>query len=128
MKCLLILLCFLFSSVILLSQSGLRHTISGYVREDVSGESLAGVNIYIPDNKAGTVTNTYGFYSITIEGKNTILVFSYIGYSSDTVRVNLDSDKELNIDLKPNVMLAEVTVAASRKDKQSESAMVRLGT
>ena len=122
MKCLLTLLCFLFSSVILLSQSGLRHTISGYVREDVSGESLAGVNIYIPDNKAGTVTNTYGFYSITIEGKNTILVFSYIGYSSDTVRVNLDSDKELNIDLKPNVMLAEVTVAASRKDKQSESA------
>ena len=41
-----------------------HFTISGYVREAVSGESLIGVNIYLADHKTGTVTNTYGFYSL----------------------------------------------------------------
>jgi hypothetical protein len=58
----------LFSLVVVISflhlplygQTAGRCTISGYVREAVSGESLLGVNIYLPDSKTGTVTNNYG--------------------------------------------------------------------
>ena len=49
-----------------------RYTISGYVKEAVSGESLIGVNIYLPDRKTGTVTNNYGFYSITLPASDSV--------------------------------------------------------
>jgi len=104
-----------------------RHTISGYVKEAVSGESLLGVNIYLPDSKTGTVTNNYGFYSLTLPAADSIkLIVSYVGFSSEIVTVSLRKDVELNIDLKSNILLNEVTVTADRNEKQSES--VRMST
>lgn len=104
------------------AQTNERHTISGYVREAVSGESLIGVNIYLQDHKTGTVTNTYGFYSITLPAADSVkLVISYIGFTPEIVKITLQKDTELNIDLKPNIILDEVTVTADRREKQSES-------
>jgi hypothetical protein len=104
-----------------------RYTISGYVREAVSGESLISVNIYLPENKTGTVTNNYGFYSITLPAADSVeFVFSYVGFTPEIVKVSFRKDIELNIDLKPNILLNEVTVTADRKEKQSES--VRMST
>lgn len=125
----------LFSLAVVLSlflqhvhgQTAERCTISGYVREDVSGESLIGVNIYLPASKTGTVTNTYGFYSLTLPVADSIvLVVSYVGFSPEIVKVTLHKDIELNINLKPDVLLNEVTITADRKEKQSES--VRMST
>ncbi|MGE5418736.1 MAG: TonB-dependent receptor, partial [Chloroflexota bacterium] len=99
-----------------------KHTISGFVREDKSGESLIGVNIYAPSLRTGTTTNTYGFYSLTVPQSGTIeLVFSYVGYNPETFTVELDRDVEFNVSLKPGVVLGEVTVNAERVEKQSES-------
>ena len=99
-----------------------RHTISGYVKEAVSGESLIGVNIYLPDRKTGTVTNTYGFYSITLPAADSVkLIISYVGFTHEIVQTTLNRDIELNIDLNPNTLLKEVTVTANRQERQSES-------
>ncbi len=99
-----------------------KYTISGYVREAVSGESLIGVNIYLETRDAGTVTNTYGFYSITLPASDSAtLVFSYVGYTSRSVRFSLRNDVELNIELKANNILDEVTVSGERTERQSES-------
>lgn len=99
-----------------------HHTISGYVKEAVTGESLIGVNIYLSDHKTGTSTNTYGFYSITIPATDTVeLTFSYVGFTTQTIKTSLQKDIELNIDLKPGLVLNEVTVTADRIQKQSES-------
>jgi len=113
----------LFSLILqLVAQSVEKHTISGYVREDISGESLIGVNIYLPQIKTGTVTNNYGFYSITLPStEEVILIVSYVGFASDTAILILNSDIELNIGLKPSIILKEVTVTADRAEKQSES-------
>src|SRR5664279_4257184 len=106
----------------LFGQSREHFTISGYVREAVSGESLIGVNIYLADHKTGTVTNTYGFYSLTLPEIDSVeLVASYIGYSPWIVRVSLHKNVDLNIELKANIVLNEVTVTADRQEKQSES-------
>lgn len=120
---------FFHSAFILLSflaqlnaQSIEKHTISGYVREAVSGESLMGVNIYLPAGKTGTVTNTYGFYSITLPAADSVeLIISYVGFASQNVKISLHKDIELNIDLKPSIVLDEVTITADRAEKQSES-------
>ena len=42
-------------------------TISGYVQDDETGENLIGVSIYDKLSLKGTVTNQYGFYSLTLE-------------------------------------------------------------
>lgn len=119
---------FIFSFVFFLSflclngQPVERHTISGYVKEAVSGESLIGVNIYLSDHKTGTTSNTYGFYSITLTPADSIeLIISYVGFASQTIKLSLKRDLELNIDLKPSIILKEVTITADRTEKQSQS-------
>ncbi|HEX2976146.1 MAG TPA: TonB-dependent receptor [Bacteroidales bacterium] len=116
----------LFFSVTALSQTQ-KHTISGYVKEAGSGEFLTGVNIYLPVAKIGTVTNTYGFYSLTISSADSAeVIFSYVGFVPVKVRLKPDRNIELNIDLVPGTMLKEVTVEANAREKQSES--VRMST
>ena len=97
----------------LYGQSKEHFTISGYIREAVSGESLIGVNIYLADHKTGTVTNTYGFYSLTLPAADSVeLVASYVGFTPEIVRLSLHKNVDLNIELKANIVLNEVTVTA----------------
>ena len=80
------------------------------------------MNIYLADHKTGTVTNTYGFYSLTIPAADTVvLAASYVGYTPAIVKVPLNKDVELNIELNTSIILDEVTVTADRSEKQSES-------
>ena len=105
------------------AQSSKRFTISGYVREYESSETLIGVNIYLPDLLTGTVTNNYGFYSITLPPADSVrIVFSYVGYASETVTVNLNNNVELNVYLRSDIILGEVTVTADKTEKISGSA------
>jgi hypothetical protein len=112
-------------SVLILSATGQvpqRFTISGYVKEAVSGESLIGVNIYLSDHKTGTTSNTYGFYSLTLPAADTVeLIISYVGFAPEIVKTAFHKDVEMNIDLKPSLVLDEVTVTAERQERQSES-------
>jgi hypothetical protein len=88
----------------------------------VSKESLIGVNIYLSDHKTGTTTNTYGFYSITLPASDSInLIASYVGFTTEIISIKLNKNIELNIDLKPSVLLDEVTVTSTRVEKQSQS-------
>jgi len=99
-----------------------KYTVSGFVREAVSGESLIGVNVYLADRKTGTVTSTYGFYSLTLPPADSVdLIISYIGFATETVRIGLRKDTELNIELKSSLMLGEVLVNAERTERESES-------
>ena len=90
-----------------------RYTISGYLEDKESGERLIGANIFDLQSKKGTVSNTYGFFSLTLlEGEKTI-VFSYLGYQAITKYVNHSKHQQLNIQLTPNLTLTEVVVIDS---------------
>ncbi len=41
-------------------------TLSGYLKDAANGEALIGATVYIPELHQGTVSNAYGFYSLTI--------------------------------------------------------------
>ena len=85
----------LFVSICVLSQG--KVTISGTIYDKVNNETLIGVSIYFPELEAGTSTNEYGFYSITIpEGKYKMYI-SYIGY--ETISKTLDATQKTTIDL-----------------------------
>lgn len=78
---------------------GQRYTISGYVREAESGEQLISARVYDTRSQQGTLTNTYGFYSLTLPAGPVSLVMAYPGYQSFTLELNLRQDTVLNAGL-----------------------------
>tara|TARA_R110002072_G_scaffold14665_6_gene60406 strand:- start:383 stop:2677 length:2295 start_codon:yes stop_codon:yes gene_type:complete len=76
-----------------------QNTVSGYITDASTGESLIGVNIFVPGSSYGTTTNTYGFYSLNIGHKTAELVVSYIGYQTYSKNLVLDKNLELDIEL-----------------------------
>ena len=123
----LIIFLFLLPPLRLNAQQAERHTVSGFVREGGSGELLIGVNLSLADHRTGTITNTYGFFSLTLPETDSIeITASYVGFRSETRKVSLRNDTELNFSLQSNILLKEVTITAERAEKQSQS--VRMST
>ncbi len=92
-------------------------TVSGYIRDAVSGETLIGVTCYIPGLKTGGTSNQYGFYSLTLPYGSSSIDFSYVGYETLTVELELHKSQVLNISLKEDVQnLVEVIVSGTPKD------------
>ncbi|HRY33049.1 MAG TPA: TonB-dependent receptor [Bacteroidales bacterium] len=98
-----------------------RFTLSGYVSEAGSRELLTGVAVYVPEQKVGTTTNLYGFYSISLPQGQYQVVYSYIGYEKHLLDIRLDKDMELNISLVQGAELKGIEVKASAEAKESES-------
>ncbi len=80
-----------------------KFTLSGTITEANSDETLIGVNILIPQLKTGTITNEYGFYSISLEEGTYEFVFSSLGF--DEVKKTVDLDQNIRLD----VVLNETT-------------------
>ena len=93
-------------------------TLSGYVKDARSGETLIGVNIYNKINaQQGATTNTYGFYSLTLPKGIYTFKISFVGYSDREITIDLTADKEQNIQITEGVNLQEVVVTAEAKDR-----------
>lgn len=78
-----------------------RITVSGYLEAAESGERLVGGTIYAPASGRGTLTNGYGFFSLEVPVRDSLLRFSYLGYAAAELRppwpttVRLRADGEL---------------------------------
>lgn len=105
----------------ILQQNQAKYTISGYIKESGSGENLLGVSIYVPKLKLGTVSNDYGFFSLTLpEGQHELLI-SYIGFATEKRQIDLTADITWEVDLRPATeSLEEVVVTADEKVKESK--------
>jgi hypothetical protein len=76
-----------------------KYTLSGFIKDTLSGEELIGASIYIDELKMGAVTNVYGFYSLTLVSGNYTLRIQYLGYETKTQPVNLNKNTTLNFEL-----------------------------
>ena len=102
------------------AQGNCKHTISGYISEKGSKENLPGVVVYNALLKAGTTSNNYGFYSITLPCDSVELIFSFVGFQSKKIKLFLDKDYTLNQEIEGAVELAEVTVTAEETKRVSQ--------
>ncbi len=98
-----------------------RFTLSGYVSEAGSRELLTGVAVYLPEQKVGTTTNLYGFYSISLPAGQYQVIFSFVGYEKQVHEVDLKKDVELKVDLVTGAELQGIEVKGEAVDKVSES-------
>ncbi len=76
-----------------------KFTLSGTISEKINGETMIGVNVLIPELSAGTSSNEYGFYSITLPAGTYQAVYSFIGYKNIQKEIVLDSNTQFNIEM-----------------------------
>lgn len=92
-----------------------QHTMQGYISDEKTGEKLIGCSVYISGTTEGVTSNNYGFYSIKVNKLPSWLVFSYIGYESDTVQfVSAGNNIDIALIQKTST-LKEVEIKASGK-------------
>jgi hypothetical protein len=128
MKRFFVLFIFLLINQVLFSQN--KHTISGYIRSEDSGEELLGATVLVKELGVGGAANIYGYYSITIPEGTYNLVFSYLGYNAVEKQVELKQSIKLNIEMTPSsTMLQEVEIVGIKEDnnvKSVEMSMVKM--
>jgi hypothetical protein len=94
------------------------YTISGYVKDSNSGEDMIGTSILVKEINKGTITNTYGFYSISVKKGTYTIVISFLGYKDIEKKIVLDKNIKLNLSLKETSFTTdEVIISAERTDK-----------
>ena len=59
-----------------------KHTISGYINASSNGEALSNAKIYVPSVNKGALTNSYGFYSLTLPSGIYEIEFRYTGLNT----------------------------------------------
>ncbi len=77
-----------------------KVTLSGTVIDSNNNESLIGVVIEIPVLKISTITNEYGFYSLTIPKGTYSVVINTIGYETKIVEISIQENRKLTFDIK----------------------------
>ena len=82
-----------------------EYTISGYVKDAETGESLIGTRIFIDSLQIGVAANIYGFYSLTLPKGNHIVLYSFVGKEPVKKLITLDSNIELDVNLEDSGLL-----------------------
>jgi len=107
-------------NVVVLKRKPKQVTVSGFVRDKRSAESLIGASVYEAHSRVGTASNNFGFFSLTLPSGNITIRSSYIGYTSHQHILNgLERDTVLTIELEPSASLEEVVITGQSNDKQS---------
>lgn len=84
------------------------YTINGVLKNIETGEHIIGASVAIAGSKSGSVTNGYGYFSITLfEGDYEVLI-SHVGYNSHKTTVKLDKNVYLKTSLTPAITQLEV--------------------
>ncbi|WP_348051221.1 TonB-dependent receptor [Mucilaginibacter sp.] len=97
-----------------------KLTISGTVKDSLTGEALIGATIKMEQaGKVGVVTNNYGYYSLSVDAGNYTLYASYIGYQTVPVKVSVSKNTRLNIELTASNSLNEITVSGNSKTNEN---------
>ena len=102
--------------------SAQKYTISGYIKDASTGEVLIGASLYVPKLKMGAVTNSYGFYSLTLSADSIGVVVRFIGYKPVYKKIDLRQDIELNISLQ-TLELNEVVITGSKSENVDKPQM-----
>ncbi|MEM6325653.1 MAG: TonB-dependent receptor [Bacteroidota bacterium] len=127
-----LLLAFLAALVAVPASAQSTVTLSGFVRDADSRETLIGASVYAPSLERGAATNAFGFFSLTLPQATEVdsteaLVISFVGYEPLGLVLDRTQDQDLDIALVPDTgALGEAVVTADRAERADET--TRMGT
>ncbi len=112
-----VLMCLLLTSTYLFSQD---RTVTGMVTSSEDGQGIIGATVSVKDNpNQGTATDEEGYFSLTVSSNNDILVFSYVGMTTQEIEVG--NQTEINLVMSPEASLInEIVVIGYGTEKRSK--------
>ena len=118
------LICLFLLSFPFLATAQQRVTLSGYVRDEKSNESLISATIYIKELGIGAQTNNYGFYSISMPAGQYSVLFSYVGYATLERNMQILESRTFDADLKSQREISEIVTTAGTSKATRRSFMI----
>jgi iron complex outermembrane recepter protein len=95
-----------------LSAALAQKTITGTINEAETNEALVGASVTVKGTSKGAITDTEGKYSIEVPDNATILVFSFVGFTTKEVAIGLST--QIDVVLGTGLELSNVVVIGSR--------------
>jgi hypothetical protein len=120
-------LLFLFLTNLGFSQE--KFTLSGTIADSKNNETLIGVNVIVKGTKIFTITNEYGFYSLTLPKGDYEINISYVSYETIEEKITLTQNIKKNYNLIESsqtldeVVITEKTKTNTRKPEMSVNKM-----
>ena len=102
-----LVLCLVMTHVVVAQK---KYTISGYIKDGASTESLIAATVYDKASSSGTTSNNFGFYSITLNAGFVDMTYSYVGYTPQQLSFMLQQDTTINVELSGGMVLNEAVV------------------
>lgn len=100
-------------------------TLSGYVKDAETGETLIGASVYLAETQTGATTNAYGYFALRLEPGIYTVKTAFIGYAAFSREMNLTEDATLQIELSPeSVELNEVVLTGEGVNRRLKSTEV----
>ena len=90
-------------------------TISGYITNKDTKEAVSGVTVFIKKLSVGTISNEYGFYTLTLPRGIHLVQFSFIGMREKSVNLNLNGKGEMNVEMNSVLIPLKETVVSAQK-------------
>ena len=101
-------------------QQNQEKPVSGKVTDE-NGEPIFGVAVAIDGTSKGLITDMDGKFSIEVPSKNSVLIFSSVGY--DTQKITVGSQTEINVVLKENIQQVDEVVVTALGIKREAKAL-----
>jgi hypothetical protein len=102
-----------------------KYTLSGYVRDSATGETIIGASVSVNELSRTVSTNQYGYYSITVEQGTYTLSVSHVSYFTQNPGVSLKENKKLDFLLSPkSSAISEVVVFSRKRDENVRNAQM----
>jgi hypothetical protein len=121
----LLLFVLLLTSIYLHGQK--KYTISGYISDASSGEKLIAASVFDTLSFQGTVSNNYGFFSLTLNRGPVVLEVSYLGHQKLVNNLTLNKDVEINFNLESINELETIEIVAAAQSKvENETQMSKI--
>lgn len=93
-----------------------KFTVSGSVKDGRTGEELIGASVRLKEKPSvGTVTNEYGFFSLTLDKGTYTLLIDFIGYSQVERELMLDKNQKLDVPIGETAKELDAVVVSARK-------------
>lgn len=119
--CLTIIFCLIIST----SFPQNKFTLTGYIKDSVSEETMIGATISINGQAKGVSSNQYGFYSITLPAGKYTVSCSFVGYQPRRAEIELSANTRFNFLLSPKISTnEEVVVYSKRRDANVKNAQM----
>jgi outer membrane cobalamin receptor len=116
------------NSVVCLSFAQKTAVVTGRITDSVSQEPLIGAGILLNDG-TGTISDNEGYYLVNAKGENIIITYSYIGYKTQKLNIDVDSRDTICADIRMKqsyTMLDVIVVSAGKYEQKLSDVMVSM--